>query len=808
MSQDAHGNNWKVLMLEDNEDDALLIINHLETHGCEIHWDRVETEPDLRERLAASEWDVVLSDYTMPLFDGANALRVVRELDPDLPFVFVSGTLGEKAAVAAIKAGAQDFIVKHDLTRLTPAVERAIAEQSLQKQHRAAQDVLRKLSQAVEQAADSIFITNRDGEFEYVNPAFEQMTGYNADDAAGRTPALLKAAEQDPSAYSELWQTILSKQVYRGTLINRKQNGATFFEEKVITPLVNPAGQITHFVSTGRDITERMHADEDRARLNAILEATTDVVAIANAEGTVVYLNKAGHHLLATDQPARSAMRAAQELIRGALGQAEKHGVWERESMLKASDGHDIYLHQVIMAHRDQTGRTAYFSTIARNISERKQFEAELQHQATHDTLTGLANRILLAEQLQTEMNRSTRLGCLTAVIFLDMDNFKRVNDSLGHSVGDQLLQQVSVRLGRYIRPNDILARYGGDEFVIVASDLQDADAIPAILDKLKRAFEQPVRIAQQDIFVSFSAGIAVYPSDGDTVETLLRNADSAMYQSKAIGGRAFHFYAPAMNARQQRLLTLESELHHALERNEFVLHYQPQADLQSGKVTGVEALIRWNHPKHGLVAPNDFIPLLEETGLINEVGLWVLRQACADMLHLQATHGQSPRVSVNLSARQFLSRRLAEQVAQVLQDSGLPAQQLELEITEQMLISDLDASRKTLESLHALGVTVAIDDFGTGYCSLAYLKRLPLHVLKIDRTFVSGLPADPNDLAIVEAITLLAHKLDLQVIAEGVESAEQLATLRALGCDMVQGYHLSKPVPLQGLADAVALTL
>lgn len=641
------------------------------------------------------------------------------------------------------------------------------------------------------------------------------MTGYQAELTQGHTPALLKSREQDPAAYSELWHTILSKQTYRGTLINRKQNGDTFVEEKVITPLTNPAGQITHFVSTGHDVTERVRSDEDRARLNAILEATTDVVAVADATGTVVYLNKAGHQLLAGVLPSGAErqsqsgpMQAAQLLIREALSQAEKHGVWERESMLQDQHGQSIYLDQVIMAHRDRNGRIAYYSTIARNISERKQFEAELQHQATHDVLTGLANRVLLAEQLQTEMNRCQRLGCLAAVIFLDMDNFKRVNDSLGHSVGDQLLQQVSVRLGRHIRPNDILARYGGDEFVIVASDLRNAEAIPALLDKIERAFDQPLHISRQDIFVSFSAGVAIYPDDGDSVETLLRNADSAMYKSKADGGRVFRFYAPAMNARQQRLLALESELHWALERGEFVLHYQPQAALSSGEICGVEALLRWNHPQQGLIAPNDFLPLLEETGLIVEAGLWVLRQACHDMRVLENQTGSQIRVSVNLSARQFASGDLAAQVERVLNDSGLAPERLELEITEQMLIDDLDTSSRTLQSLHDLGVTVAIDDFGTGYCSLAYLKRLPLHVLKVDRTFVSELPDDASDMAIVEATILLAHKLGLLVVAEGVETPQQLALLRALGCDLIQGYYLSKPVALEELPAVTALTL
>ena len=297
-----------------------------------------------------------------------------------------------------------------------------------------------------------------------------------------------------------------------------------------------------------------------------------------------------------------------------------------------------------------------------------------------------------------------------------------------------------------------------------------------------------------------------MYPDDGADAETLLRNADSAMYQSKGDGGRAFRFYAPAMNKRQQRLLAMESELHRALERDEFVVYYQPQADLATGQVTGAEALIRWRHPQRGLVPPDEFVPLLEETGLINEVGLWVLRRACLDMKTYAQAHGVCPRVSVNLSARQFASGELVQQASQVLEETGFAPERLELEITEQILISDLQASKAILGALHDMGVSVAIDDFGTGYCSLAYLKRLPLHVLKIDRTFVAGLPADHNDLAIVEAIILLAHKLDLQVVAEGVETLEQLATLRSLGCDTVQGYYLSKPVPLQALADTGAL--
>jgi len=808
---------WRILVVEDNEDDALLVINHLEVQGWSVFWERVETEDSLQQALTNGDWDVVLSDYSMPLFDGAHALASVRQYSEDLPFIYVSGTLGEKAAVEAIKAGAQDYIVKNDLQRLAPVIQRAIDERATEKTNRASRQLLRKLSQAVDQAADSIFITDREGHIEYVNPAFERMTGYSAAQAQGKHFTLLKAPEQNPEAYAAINETLREGRTYRGTLLNRTLAGDVFFEEKVISPLVDAEGRITHFVSTGRDVTERIKAEEDRLRLNAILEATTDAVAISDAEGKVMYLNRSGHELFGdadyetpyrVESQLNHAMQTAQELILSALAQADKHGVVERESMLKLSNGEQLYLSEVIMAHRDKSGKTAYFSTIARNISERKQFEAELQHQATHDSLTGLANRVMLGQQLQSEIQRAEQHQSRMAVLFLDMDNFKRINDSLGHGTGDLLLQQISGRLSRHIRPNDLLARYGADEFVIVASDLNAPEAIVGVLDKLKRAFEAPIRLAEQDIFLSFTAGVSIWPDDGETVEALLRNADSAMNQAKAAGGRAFRFYAPAMNERQQDLLALESDLHWALERNEFVIYYQPQADMRSGKVVGMEALLRWKHPERGLIQPDDFIPLLEETGLIVKVGLWVLKQACLDAMAQQADTQQALRMSVNLSARQFAAGDLAEKVAEVLADTGFAPNQLELEITEQMLINDLETSAGTLEALQRLGVRVAIDDFGTGYCSLAYLKRFPLHALKIDRTFVSELPDNLGDSAIVEATILLAHKLGLEVVAEGVEQSAQLQFLRKLGCNMVQGYYLSKPLPVTELSAMLALNL
>lgn len=805
-----------ILLLEDSEDDALLILSHLKAKGYSINSLRIDTETELRQALVEQRWDLVLSDFSMPQFNGAKALDIVRSYDIDIPFIFVSGTIGENAAVEAMQAGAQDYVVKNDLSRLTPAIEKAMVEVRIYRKHRYAEERVRKLSQVVEQAAESVFITDKQGIIEYVNPAFEKLTGYSAVEARGRTPSFLKSEQHKPEYYKTLWLTILKGEVFKDTITNRRKNGDIYFEETLIAPLLDEKGDITHFVSTSRDVTEKVIAEQTQARLQAIIEATTDIVAVSDENGKILYMNQAGYQLLgdatltAGDYSSRDtqAIEIAQRLLKEALQFAERSDVWEREATIKTQANGDIALSQLTLAHRTEDGSIAYISTIARNITDRKRFEAELHHQATHDTLTGLANRVLLIEKLETEILRMDRRGGYTAVLFLDLNNFKRVNDSLGHSVGDQLLQQVGVRLRQHLRPTDILARYGGDEFVVVITELAKPEQVLIILKHLQDAFERPFRMANTDLFVSFTTGIAFCPDDGTSVDSLLKNADAAMYQAKEKGGREYRFYAPEMNERRQELLSLESELHWALARQEFVLHYQPQVDLRTGRVLGMEALIRWQHPKRGLVSPGDFIPLLEETGLIVPVGLWALRQACADFRQLWTTIGDRPRVSVNLSARQFSGGTLLEQVSLILREENFPAEYLELEITEQMLMEDLAASGDILRDLNALGVRVAVDDFGTGYSSLAYLKQLPLNMLKIDRTFVKDLPGDLNDAAISEAIIVMAHKLGLEVVAEGVETAEQLRFLQQSGCDLIQGYYVSRPNPAEQLPTLAKLRI
>lgn len=800
----SHAASLHILFIEDVEDDVLLLTDYLQSAGLVFDWQRVDTENGMLAKLQES-WDIIFSDFSMPHLSGTRALEIVRQHDPDIPFIFVSGTIGEDIAVEAMKCGAQDYVMKENLNRLLPAVERELREAQQRRERREAEQVLRKLSLVVKQATDSVFITDPAGRIEYVNPAFEKLTGYTVDEIKNSTPAILSSGKHDTVFYQQLWQTVTRGEVFKGTLINRRKNGELFYEEQVITPLKDAQGCTTHFVSTGRDITARVHAEEAHARLVSILEATPDLVAIFEQDGCLRYLNGAGRRLLGLDAEEDVSMRYVQDLfLAGAVQQpisqaliaVRQHGVWNGEAVLRIAGGSGLPVSQVILAHRNTEGGIEYLSTIVRDISERKHFEAELQHQTTHDRLTDLPNRFFLVDRFTSALEYARRHGCYVAVLFLDLDNFKRVNDSLGHAAGDALLQQVAQRLKGSLRANDTVARHGGDEFTIVASDLEDSENVLVILHKLHTAFERPVIVGVQEIYITFSIGIALYPHDGDQIEDLLHHADVAMYQAKSSGPNQYRFYASDMNARGHELLALEADLRRALEHKEFLLYYQPQVDLRSNRITGIEGLIRWQHPVRGLLPPADFVSLLENSGMIIPVGEWVLRQACKEYRIRREAGFEDVRVSINVSAAQFNDAHLLDKVRRALQDEQMPQYALELEITENILMQDPVNAVTVLRAIHALGVRIAIDDFGTGYSSLAYLKRFPLDVLKIDQTFVNDLVHDPGDAAIVEASISLAHKLGLEVIAEGVETAEQLEFMRTHDCDSVQGYYLSRPLP------------
>jgi diguanylate cyclase (GGDEF)-like protein/PAS domain S-box-containing protein len=798
-----------ILFVEDVENDVLLLVDHLQSAGLIFSWQRIDAERDMVVALRKS-WDIIFSDFSMPNFNGIRALEIVREHDPDVPFIFVSGAIGENTAVEAMRKGAQDYVMKQNLNRLPAAVDRELRKAQQRREHNQAEQILRKLSLVVKQATDSVFITDTEGHIEYVNPAFEELTGYAADEIKNFTPTILASGKHDVAFFQQLWQTITDGEIFTGTLINRRKNGQLFHEEKVITPLKDKYGRITHFVSTGRDITARVHAEEAHARLVSILEATPDFVAIFEPNGYLRYLNRAGRQMLGLSDEKDVTTYYVQDLflegtsqqqISQALTTVSQDDVWNGETILRIAGGTGLPVSLVILAHRNTEEKVEYLSTIVRDISERKNFEAELQHQTTHDRLTDLPNRFFLIDRFTSALEYARRLGSHVAVLFLYLDNFKRVNDSLGHAAGDILLQQVAQRLKSCLRSNDTVARHGGDEFTIVASDLDDSENVLVILQKLHTAFERPVIIGSQEIYITFSIGIALYPHDGHQIEELLRHADVAMYQAKSNGPNQYRFYASDMNARSHELLALEADLRRALEHEEFLLHYQPQMELRSNRITAVEGLIRWQHPVRGVLSPADFVPLLENSGMIVPVGEWVLRQACRTHRIKREAGFDNIRVSVNVSAAQFNDAHLLDKVRRALEDEQMPQQSLELEITENILMRDPMTAVEVLQGMHALGARIAIDDFGTGYSSLAYLKRFPLDVLKIDRTFVNDLTNDRGDAAIIEASISLAHKLGLEVIAEGVETEEQFKFMHTHDCDLIQGYYLSPPLSRPELA-------
>ncbi|MGD8573582.1 MAG: EAL domain-containing protein [Gammaproteobacteria bacterium] len=539
-----------------------------------------------------------------------------------------------------------------------------------------------KLSSALTQAADAVMVTNREGVIEYVNPAFESVTGFPADSVIGRQPNVLKSDQHDAIFFEQLWETILSGEVFRGVLINRKRDGSDYHEEKTITPLRDDNGEITHFVATGKDITDRIKVQE------------------------------------------------------------------------------------------------------------------KLEFLAHHDPVTRLPNRVLLLDRLEQAVIRARRERSGVAVLFLDLDGFKAINDTVGHHAGDRFLTEVARRLQRCVREEDTVARLGGDEFAILLEGAHSHNAIETVTRKVLDDLAAPLILDDRELYATASIGISRFPRDGDDVHTLLRKADTAMYQAKETGKNTFTFYSRVAGSEESQRMELEQQLRRAVEHHQFEMYYQPQLSIHTGMVVGAEALIRWQHPDRGLIEPSRFIYVLEETGLIMEVGDWVVREACQQVRYWMDAGLPPLRVSVNLSSLQFGKRDLVGYIARVIDDTRISPRQLHVEITEGLLASNMESTIEILRKLTALGVSISVDDFGVGYSSLNYLKRFPINTLKIDQSFVRDVTTDPDDAAIIKAIIALAHSMKLDVIAEGVETVEQLEFLAGKGCHEVQGHLFGKPMP------------
>jgi diguanylate cyclase (GGDEF)-like protein/PAS domain S-box-containing protein len=480
--------------------------------------------------------------------------------------------------------------------------------------------------------------------------------------------------------------------------------------------------------------------------------------------------------------------------------QLRTEGRWEGELWSRTREGPPFLERRVANAVRDAEGAIAHYVTVFSDITEARRKDERIRHIAFHDALTGLPNRQLLDDRIQNGVAIAARKRETLALMFIDLDHFKSVNDGLGHNIGDLLLQQVAKRIRDRLRESDTLARLGGDEFVVLLNGTDDDQRYAVVAQGILEAIEAPAQILSHSIHIGASIGIAVYPEDGTSSDTLLKNADTAMYEAKAAGRGTFRHFQSVMSQRATYRLELESELRSAIDQDELSLHYQAKVSATTGEVCGYEALLRWSNPQRGMIPPGDFIPLAEDSGLIGRIGDWVISEACRQIASWHAAGFGWQRVSINVSARQILSDDVVARLSKALRRTGVPPTLIEIELTESVLMAQPDKAAEALGAIKALGVSVAIDDFGTGYSSLAYLRRMPIDVLKIDRSFVSEAQIDANGLAIIQTILTLGKTLNLTVVAEGVETTGQRDILRALGCDLLQGYLFAHPLPPEQL--------
>ncbi len=575
---------------------------------------------------------------------------------------------------------------------------------------------------------------------------------------------------------------------------------------------VDQQGEVAGLIGVVTDVTRYKETERaleaSEARFRVLTESSLDLISVIEADGTLRYQSGALRSLLGYD-PADTAGKNVFEMVH--RDDADHLRAAMRRIIETRQSSGPIELR---FRHRDGGWRT--FESLgtncldnphiggvvfnSRDVTDRKVIQQRIQHLAYHDNLTGLPNRSLLQDRLAHAIARAERSRRKVAVLFIDLDNFKNINDTLGHDVGDELLRQVARRLSDCVRIEDTIARQGGDEFIVLLDSLEDGRAASLVAQKVLNALRQPFPLGATEQHVSGSVGIAVYPEDGRDAQTLMKNADTAMFHGKSLGKNTYQYFTSQMNIAVKRRMTLESALRRAVMQKDFVLHYQPQINLETGEVIAVEALVRWKTEDSGTVMPGDFIPLAEETGLINEIGEWVLREGCRQAKEWQ-DQGLAPRrMAVNLSARQFTDRGFLDMVTRVLADTRLDPASLELEITESQVMRQTEGVITLLNRLSKMGVQLAIDDFGTGYSSLSYLKRLPIQKLKIDQSFIRDITVDPNDTAIVVAIINMARSLDLETIAEGVETAGQLALLRSKGCRIGQGFFFAAPLAAQAL--------
>ncbi|MCP4596994.1 EAL domain-containing protein [Neptuniibacter sp.] len=666
---------------------------------------------------------------------------------------------------------------------------------------------LRQLGSAVEQSPASIVITNIDGTIEYINPKFEQVTGYSFEEAVGQNPKILKSGYSSEKEYASMWQELLSGKEWRGTFYNQKKDGTNYWESASISPIKDSHGQITHFVAVKEDITQQKKANDDLKMAAAVFEATQEGIMITDPDLNITAVNPAfttitgysEYDVLGKSPAILSSGKHGADFYQKMWEELWSEGCWSSEVWNKKKDGTLYPQWLSISVVHDDEGKAAQYIGVLSDMSERKAHEEQIHYQAYYDGLTGLPNRTLLMDRIEHDITVSKRSGHLSSLLFVDLDRFKRVNDTMGHEVGDRLLVEVAERLKSVVRESDTISRFGGDEFVILLTDIPSAESAAVVAEKVINALGQPFDLNGYEVFSGASVGITMTPTDSDVPVELLRLADLAMYKAKESGRNQFHFFARKMQERVNRRVVLEHMLRKGLEEGELEVFYQPIIDAKTHKIFGVEALLRWFQPEEGNISPYEFIPVAEESGLIAPLGEMVLMRACQDIQEIHQI-GRKFHLSVNVSSQQYRLGFDAGKIAGILELSGFSGDYLSLELTESLLFDGDRDIMAWLKAIKDLQVKLSIDDFGTGYSSLSYLKRFPIDILKIDRAFVADLDGSGDASSLVNAIISMAESLNLDVIAEGVETGNQLDIIAQLGCDYVQGYFYAKPMAKEDL--------
>lgn len=677
-----------------------------------------------------------------------------------------------------------------------------------------AEEALAALASIVESADDAIFSSTLDGTILTWNRGAEVLFGYPPPEIIGKHVSALAPPERFPEQREVLARIRRGEGISQLETVTVKADGSFADVSVTVSPVKNAAGQVVGCSTIARDISRRKRAEEALRRsedkYRSLVSNLPDVVWTVDQEGCLVFASGGGQRTHALISGERVRQRAAFEGIHpddvAMVRQAHadlfaKHQPMDVEFRLEEKDGSWAWIHDRSIASYERDGKW-YADGIATDLTERKRMQDSLAHQATHDPLTDLPNRTACESLLERALARARRQGNMAALLHLDLDRFRVINDTLGHAVGDLLLQQVARRLAGSLRESEAPSRMGGDRFAVILSELDDPQVAAGVAQRIMAALSQPFEVRGTEVFVGTNVGIAWFPRDGNDVVTLQKSADSAMAAARKLGKNSVQTFTADMQTAASQRLALESELHRALERHELAVHYQPQFDLRTARIAGVEALLRWDSPKFGRVPPSAFIPIAEESGLIVPIGDWVLRQSCRQVRSWREAGYGALRVAVNVSACQFTCGNLAGMVAQALADTRVDGSCLIVEVTESVIMQDARGSAQQLAALQKLGVSVSLDDFGTGYSSLSYLQDLPLNDLKIDRSFVQRLPADGSAGTLVQAIGALAHSLGLRTVAEGVENQQQLDLLKAMRYDLAQGFFLARPSPPEDIQE------